>query len=147
MGVLTDAGVDPARRVASLGALQPHPPAYTEPLGELITRLASSPKTTAILASIADWRVAAYFKPSLVQESALIQQQVLLFDTKEASRLLRLVATFLEGRLGVPAPLLEVIRHDHTGSDTLPSEQAGQGAIATPGPSADLAVQQDGSHS
>jgi hypothetical protein len=138
MGVLTDAGVDPARRVASLGALQPRPPSYTEPLTELIVRLAASPKAAADLPRLTDWRVASYRKPPLLQEPALFT------DAREVSRLLRLVTTFLEGRLGVPEPLLEAIGNGPPGgaASTVGSEEQ-QSTVGLEQPG-DPAAREDG---
>src|SRR5205823_4280882 len=93
LGVMRDSGVDETRAVAALGAFAPRPPSYTEPLLELISRLASSPAATTTL-------------PRAV-EAAYIDG---VRPEGEAGRLLRLVATFLERQGRLPAELLGPLR-------------------------------------
>jgi hypothetical protein len=92
LGVLRDSGVDETRAVAALGGFAPRPPAYTEPLLELISRLAASPATTATL-------------PRAV-EAAFTG----LPPVGEAGRLVRLIATFLEGQGRLSSELLGPLR-------------------------------------
>jgi hypothetical protein len=98
MGVLREAGVDPTRVVGALGALTPRPPGYTEPLLELVQRLAAVPAATAELARSAE---DAYGRRLLGEGET---------PSGEIGRLLRLVATFLEHQAHLPATLLAPLR-------------------------------------
>jgi len=93
-------GVDPARSVEAIGFFEPKPPSYVEPLTELVERLARQPAATAQLARLADARYALY-----LGADGSVEPQ--LGDVRAASRLLRLVATFLRGQVRVPETLLE----------------------------------------
>jgi hypothetical protein len=92
LGVLRDSGVDETRAVAALGAMAPRAPGYTEPLLEVISRLAASPLTCATLPRTVD---AAYAGSAA---------------DGEAGRLQRLVATFLERQGRLPVALLAPLR-------------------------------------
>lgn len=98
--VLKDAGADPAKQVDSMGAFSPTPPAYTEPLLEVVHRLAATPRITRDLARFIDWRAAK----SLGAKSAGEEQ---LFDrADDLARATRIVSRFLHGQFGVPQELL-----------------------------------------
>lgn len=103
-GLLTQYGIDPTKSVAALGAFEPHPPAYAEPLTELVTRLALSAKAAAELPRLAEHLLLARVHPPVGAAPPPAT------DAKETLRLLRLVAVFLERQAGVPADLLDPLR-------------------------------------
>ena len=99
VGVLREAGVDENRLVGAIGALAPRPPAYAEPLAELIQRLAAEPRLSRQLARLAE----AY----LARERSGEQRDE---SEPDCARLLRLVAAFVERQGRLPAELVEPLR-------------------------------------
>ena len=100
MAVLSRAEIPPAQAAEALGVFEPRPPAYTETLFELIERFAGEPALAAHAPRFLDWRIAA------VQLGVDGQPPTRLPADPAVGRLLRLVATFLRGQLGVPDTLL-----------------------------------------
>lgn len=102
MGAMRELGVDPSRGVRFLGAFEPQPPAYTEPLAEVIQRLATSREAAADLCRVADGVFAEDF-------GAVVPAKPAISSTAESLRLLRLVGAFLERQARVPDSLLAPI--------------------------------------
>jgi len=102
VNMLRKVGVDAGRVVELTGFFEPKPPGYTEPLGEVIERLARDPSASATLPQLADARYSVFLGAGY----ATAQNP----EQEHASRLLRLVATFFEGQIRVPAPLLNPLR-------------------------------------
>jgi hypothetical protein len=99
VGVLREAGVDDSRVVGAIGALAPRPPAYAEPLHELIQRLAAEPRVTRELPRLAEAYVAlSLYGGDLSGEEA------------EGARLLRLVAAFIQRQGRLPEELTASLR-------------------------------------
>lgn len=123
--LLSRIGVDPTQAVDALGVFEPRPPAYLEPLTELVERLARQPRATASIAQIADARYAEWLGADGKVEVPT--------ETPEADRLLRLIASFMEGQIGVQGQLLAPIKGtsgvDSQGSQSAnpKSSQEGQG--------------------
>jgi len=126
--VLRQAGVDPTRYVGALGALNPEPPAYAEPLAEVLHRLASAPRATSEIARVVDERLAA-LRGSPVPPSAPA-----LPDMRKASALLVTVATFLRAQVKLPDELLRPLMISGNGSDK--TDAAADGASTKEPPSA-----------
>jgi hypothetical protein len=101
MAVLRDAGVDPARQVASLGAFMPAPPQYTETLIEVVDRFAAAPLAAGDAARVADWYLA-----HAAAGSTTAGVQPRFVNEEESLRLIRLIRTFLTSQAEVPAELL-----------------------------------------
>jgi hypothetical protein len=97
IGVLREAGVDDNRVVGAIGALAPRPPGYSEPLLELIQRLAAEPRLTRELPRLAE----RYFAGDLYGESLI---------EADGARLLRLVAAFVERQGRLPAELVAPLK-------------------------------------
>ena len=109
MGAMRDLGLDPSRGVRFLGAFEPQPPGYAEPLAEVVQRLATSRQGAADLCRVADavftedFGVADWPKPAIG-------------STAESLRLLRLVGAFLERQARVPDSLLApILKHPSNG--------------------------------
>lgn len=100
LAVLRESGVDPAGRLDRLGALDPKPPAYAEPLAEVLERLAGAPHATAQLARLLDERIAIQ-RGSPVPAGAPV-----IPEAQRAGSLLQTIATFLRGQIRVPDELL-----------------------------------------
>jgi hypothetical protein len=96
--LLSRIGVDPTQAVDALGVFEPQPPAYLEPLTELVERLARQPRAAAGIAQVADARYAEWLGADGKVEVPTA--------TPEADRLLRLIASFMEGQIGVQGQLL-----------------------------------------
>jgi hypothetical protein len=116
VATLTKLGVDPARAAEATGLFEPQAPTYTEPLTELVERLARQPAATARLTCLADTRYAAFLGADGSIESQL-------GDITDTSRLLRLVATFMEGQIGVPEALLQPLRQPLERAETASNGQ------------------------
>lgn len=99
--VLRQAGLDPTQYVGALGALNPEPPAYAEPLAEVLHRLAAAPRATAELGRLVDERLAA-LRGSPVPTSAPS-----IPEARRASLLLMTVATFLKAQVKLPDELVK----------------------------------------
>lgn len=108
VGVLREAGVDDNRVVGAIGALAPRPPAYSEPLLELIQRLAAEPRLTRALPRLAE----SYLARDLYGER---------LAEDDGARLLRLVAAFVERQGRLPAELVAPLKWR-------PSEVTGEAA-------------------
>jgi hypothetical protein len=131
MAILKESGVDPARQLDRLGALNPRPPGYAEPLLEVLERLARAPRATADLGRLTDERIAADRGSSSYPGSPWIQERTM------GGQLLETVATFLRGQIRVPDGLLRPLftdRPTHTGEST----SEGGSASVVPGIAAGL---------
>jgi hypothetical protein len=118
MAVLKEAGVEPGKQIESLGALSPSPPSYTEPLIEVIERLAEDPAAAAALAQATDWNLAG-----TELGGDLGDVQGVSANLADVGRLQRLVAAFLEGQIKVPRMMLEgiLVQVDAGGQTDRPS--------------------------
>lgn len=100
LAVLQQAGVDSGGQLDRLGALDPRPPAYVEPLVEVLERLALAPRATSQLARLLDERIAERRGSPVPKTAPAIP------DADRAAALIETVATFLRGQIKVPADLL-----------------------------------------
>jgi hypothetical protein len=121
---LSKLDVDPARVPEVLGAFEPRPPGYLEPLTELVERLARRPADAAQLAQLADSRYASWLGADSSKEP----------EGKEGTaRLLRLVAAFLELQIEVPEEMLAPLRASLAAADD-GGDRAARTANAQRGP-------------
>jgi hypothetical protein len=97
--ILREAGVDENHIVGAIGALAQHPPAYAEPLLELVQRLAAEPQLTRELPRGAE----AYLAVELYGDA-------LPAEEGDAACLLRLVASFVERQGRLPEALVAPLR-------------------------------------
>jgi hypothetical protein len=109
MVVLRQAGVAPAQSAEALGVFEPQPPPYTEPLLELITRMAAEPIQCRELPRLLDWQIA-----SVELDEPLGLRSWPGLD-RGAGRLLRLVRAFLRGQLALPEDLLQPLTGEPLG--------------------------------
>jgi len=100
LAALREAGVDPAGKLDLLGALEPKPPLYAEPLMEVLERLASATRATAELGRLLDERIAVR-RGSPVPASAPAVPQA-----THGSLLLETIATFLRAQVKLSDDLL-----------------------------------------
>ncbi len=104
--ILTSVDAPADVRMSAMGAFQPLPPDYTEPLLELVSRLASEASVTSRLPRQLD----AVLFERLVRRRDLspdLQGRLALSDDTE--RLIRLVAAFLRGQFTLPGPVDKVL--------------------------------------
>lgn len=118
VGLLAQAGRDPAQVAGAIGAFEPKIPTYAEPLTELIQRLALAAPAAADLPRLADY----YLLSALDQ--AVSMSPVPAPNEAETGRLLRLVASFLEHQAQMPAALLQPLRVDSQGPRNASSSPA-----------------------
>lgn len=112
-------------RMSAIGGLMPLPPDYTQPLLELISRLAAEAHVTAQLPRQMD----AIVFERLARRRELtpaIRARLQLSDASE--RLIRLIAAFFRGQFGVPAVVDRVLVAPLS-ADTAASRQSGQPAL------------------
>jgi hypothetical protein len=137
MAVLSEAGVDPARQLDRLGALDPKPPGYAEPLTEVLHRLAASPRITASLPRLYDERLAAH------RGSPVPGQGICGDEAKKGAQLLQTIAAFLRGQIKVPDALMRPLSEPEPprpaasklGSPTSPDDDEARiktASVATP---------------
>jgi hypothetical protein len=91
LGILREAGVPPRRGISALGAFEPQPPAYIDPLAEVVARLAQAPRAASRLPHGID---AVLRRRGGAPPSALTAQ------------LIRQVHAFLVRQSGLPPDLL-----------------------------------------
>lgn len=104
LAVLKDAGLDPARAVDALGALNPVPPSYAEPLLEVVERLAAEPLVTAELPRLLDWRLAERRLGKALGPLPTSGSEIARGD---GDRLLRMIGVFLVGQTRLAQATLE----------------------------------------
>jgi hypothetical protein len=93
-------------RISAMGAFLPLPPEYSEPLLELVSRLAAESVATARLPRQLD----AVLFERLVRRRNLSHQLVRRLGlTPGAERLIRLLAAFLRGQFMLPGPVDKVL--------------------------------------
>jgi hypothetical protein len=92
-------------RVNSLGAFRPEPPDYTEPLLELVHRLASS---AAVVSRLPRQMDAIMFQRLYWRRDVLVVRRRLQLDP-ECERFVRLIGAFLRGQFQLPAPVEKVM--------------------------------------
>jgi hypothetical protein len=110
--ILRDLGADPGRQVSALGAFNPTPPSYAEPLLEVVQRLGSEPRVTAQLPRFIDVRLA---EAELGEGLGVLQVEPGVIP--DCERLLRLVCAFLVGQLKLdPVMLASVMDTRQQGS-------------------------------
>jgi hypothetical protein len=118
--LLHELKADPGQHASALGAFNPRPPAYFEPLVEVVERIAAAPEAARELPRFADVRLAEL---ELGEQLSGLRIRSDLSD--ECSRLLRLVAAFLSGQLKIPPELLNGISDHRTARDSPPSDEKG----------------------
>lgn len=129
MAVLKRAGVDVGKQAEALGALAPTPPPYSEPLIEVIERLAAEPSATGDLPRLVDWRVA---EVELGKELGPLPGRST--SEEDGDRLLRLIGAFLTGQIKVPEELLSGPLSARKARESRPEpgeSDAGNGATGT----------------
>jgi hypothetical protein len=100
-------------RLNAMGAFAPSPPDYTEPLLELISRLAVSAGATARLPRQMDLVI---FERLVRRREASVKARSRLGISSGTERMISLVGAFLRGQFKLPAPVneaLAVSRFDH----------------------------------
>ena len=112
LGMLREAGVPPRRGINALGAFEPQPPTYVEPLGELIQRYAQVPR-------------AASRVPHTVDN--LARAGGVTISSSLTGQLVRTTHAFLQRQSGLPDALLDPLRlddHGLVGGDPSRGDQA-----------------------
>jgi len=125
MAILKESGVDPARQLDRLGALNPRPPGYAEPLLEVLERLARAPRATAELGRLADERIAADRGSPSYPSAPPIEEQTV------GGQLLETVATFLRGQIRIPDGLLRPLLTDRPTETAASSSGGGSAGVPT----------------
>jgi hypothetical protein len=111
LGILREAGVPPRRGINALGAFEPQPPAYFEPVAELIQRCAQVPRAASRLPHAVDGLVhgrAASMVPPLT------------------GQLVRTAYAFLARQSGLPPALLVELTIESQGASAVPDALAGR---------------------
>jgi len=93
-------------RLGAIGGLLPVPPDYTEPLLELISRLAAEAALTAQLPRQLD---AVVFERLVRRRNISPELATRLNLSQDTERLIRLVAAFLRGQVGIPDAVDKVL--------------------------------------
>jgi hypothetical protein len=93
-------------RMGAIGGLLPVPPDYTEPLLELISRLAAEAHITAQLPRQLD---AVIFERLVRRRNLSPDLSTRLNLTHDSERLIRLIAAFLRGQIGLPTAVDKVL--------------------------------------
>jgi len=110
--ILTSVNAPDDIRASAIGAFLPVPPDYTEPLLELVSRLATEAALTARL----PWQLDAVLFERLVRRRELSSDlKRRLGLTENTERLARLVAAFLRGQFTLPGPVDKVLTTPLTG--------------------------------
>lgn len=132
--LLRDLKADPGQHASALGAFSPRPPAYFEPLVEVLERIAAAPEAARELPRFADLRLA---EVELGESVGGLRIRGDLSD--ECGRLLRLVSAFLTGQLKVSPELLNGTSDHPPAGESPPAkdEKEGSGGKSNP-PQADL---------
>jgi hypothetical protein len=91
LGILREAGVPPRRGIDALGAFEPQPPAYFEPVAELIQRCAQVPRAASRLPHAVD---------------GLVHGRPANLVPPLTGQLVRTIHAFLARQSGLPAALL-----------------------------------------
>ncbi|GID29140.1 DNA-binding response regulator [Paractinoplanes brasiliensis] len=111
--ILTSLDAPADVRISAMGAFAPSPPDYTEPLLELISRLAASAGGTARLPRQMDLII---FERLVRRRDAPAKARHRLGIATGTERMITLVGAFLRGQFDLPAPVndaLAVSRFDH----------------------------------
>ena len=128
VGLLAQAGRDPAQVAGAIGAFEPKVPQYAEPLTELIQRIALAAPAAAELPRLADHYLLSSLDPVVATAAVPAANEA------ETGRLLRLVASFLEHQAQLPAALLQPLRRDnHQPRTVAESSVLGSATPAAPG--------------
>jgi hypothetical protein len=101
LGVFESAGLPPAISVAAMGAFEPSPPNYLDPLTELIERFAEKPFAARTAALALDAFVGQRIKSGHKEAPDLASYQVQ--DTEGTLGLIRIALAFLSGNSRLPA--------------------------------------------
>ena len=135
LAVLEEEGIDPAKAVGRLGALDPSPPPYTEPLLEVLERLAETPRYSVDLGRMLDERISSRRGSPVPTDASRIPQ------AEHASLRLETVATFLKAQVRLPDELIVSLmeRHnqarpsnDSSGTDSVPADTNQDGGSSEP---------------
>lgn len=100
--VLRDTDADPGKHVDALGAFNPTPPPYSEPLIEVVERLAAEPVVATELPRFVDRKIAEIELGEDFGEFGIPHDLA-----PECDRLLRLLGAFIGGQLKIPPDLLD----------------------------------------
>jgi hypothetical protein len=112
LGILREAGVPPRRGIDALGAFEPQPPTYFEPVAELIQRCAQVPRAASRLPHAVD---------------GLVHGRPADLVPPLTGRLVRTVHAFLSRQSGLPPTLLDELALDPQGTITSPDAREGRG--------------------
>lgn len=124
--LLTSVDAPADLRVNAMGAFSPMPPDYTEPLLELISRLAASAAPTASLPRQLD----AVIFERLVRGRDLspeLRQRLRL--SRNTDRLMRLIGAFLRGQFNIPAEVDKALTSSVAGGAPPGEPSAGQDSL------------------
>jgi hypothetical protein len=122
--LLRDLNADPGKHASALGAFNPRPPAYFEPLVEVVERLAAAPEAARELPRFADLRLA---EQELGHPLATLRFRADL--SEECDRLLRLVAAFLTGQLKISPEIFNGSTDQRNSGESQPSESENSGTV------------------
>jgi hypothetical protein len=127
--VLSGLNAPPEVVTSTIGAFAPVPPDYTEPLLELISRLAADAAATAALPRQMDTVVfERLVHRRVVNEKVLAR----LNCTHGTERLVRLVAAFLGGQFALPEPVKKVLTTALFNAPGPPSSASTSGTVGPP---------------
>lgn len=121
--LLRDLNADPGQHASALGAFSPQPPAYFEPLVEVVERIAAAPEAARELPRYADLHLAELELGESV-DGLPVRSEL----SDECGRLLRLVSAFLVGQLKISAELLSGAG-DHQLISPLSTTTDGEGEV------------------
>lgn len=120
-------------RMSAIGGLMPLPPDYTQPLLELISRLAAEAHVTAQLPRQMD---AIVFERLTRRRELTPSIRARLQLTEASERLIRLIAAFFRGQLGLPAVVDRVLTAPLMPNHLVTGESAQPALFDTMGPPA-----------
>jgi hypothetical protein len=139
LGVLSELEVDPARATQAIGAFEPKPPTYADPLVELVQRLALAAPAAVDVARLAEYQLLAAL------DTTVLDAPPPAVDPATTGRLLRLIATFLERQAELPASLVEPLRSVREPGETSPRSTTGDETPSPPNRLSAKAPPADGS--
>lgn len=121
--VLTDARVEPAKRLDALGAFAPSVPRYAEPLLEVVERFAAAPRAARDVPRLLDWRSGCLAR---AEDSAPGER---FFPCPDETRhLARVLQRFLVGQIGLPEEPLSFLGRERNE----PASDVDASSAATP---------------
>lgn len=123
LSILEEEGVSKAKRVAAMGALSPTPPAYTEPLLEVLERLADRPRASRSVVQALDLVLADVMRRGRVPPSDFLRVQI--DDVSSTLALSQVVVRFLAGQAGLPEEFLRAITTRLHGAESVDEAAVG----------------------